>query len=165
MGMGHLPTSESDGGSDFKSLLQKLLFGTTHPVFVIVIADTQRKLNLLNDNFSLFLPGLFLLLALLILEFAVVHDFTDGRICIRRNFNQIQPFTFSNLKCVPRLYETDLLVVGSYQANLRRPNRPINTITRFSPLLTLVWPSTSINFLIPPSKLVTQLFKRLAYRS
>ena len=69
------------------------------------------------------------------------------------------------MKCVPRLYNTFLLVVGSYQANLRRPNRPINTITRFSPLLTLVWPSTSINFLIPPSKLVTQLFKCLAYRS
>ena len=165
MSMGHLPTSESDGGSDFKPLLQKLLLGATHPVFVIVIADTQRKLNLLNDNFSLFLPGLFLLLALLILEFAVVHDFTDRRIRIRRNFNQIQPFSFGNLKCVPRLYNTGLLVIGSYQANLRCPNRPINTITRFPPLLTLVWPSTSINFLIPPSKLATQLFKCLAYRS
>ena len=85
--MSHLPTSESDGGSDFKPLLQELLFGASHPVIVIVIADTQRELNLLNDNFSLFLPGFFLLLALLILEFAVVHDFTDGRICIRRNFN------------------------------------------------------------------------------
>jgi hypothetical protein len=99
------------------------------------------------------------------LEFAVVHDFTDRRIRVGRNFNQIQPFSFGNLKCVPRLYNTGLLVIGSYQANLRCPNRPINTITRFPPLLTLVWPSTSINFLIPPSKLATQLFKCLAYRS
>ena len=165
MSMSHLPTSESDGGSNLKPLLQKLLLGSKHTVFVIVVADTQWKLNLLDDNFSLFLLGFLLFFTLLVLEFAVVHDFTDRRIRVGRNFNQIQPFSFGNLKCVPRLYNTGLLVIGSYQANLRCPNRPINTITRFPPLLTLVWPSTSINFLIPPSKLATQLFKCLAYRS
>ena len=63
-------------------------------------------------------PGFLLLLALLKTELAVVHKLAYRRYGLRGDFHQVQPALLSNMQCLVRGHDTQLLAGVADQADL-----------------------------------------------
>ena len=94
--VGHFPAPEQHGQLHLVASVQKLGRLSTLR-FEIVVVDLGPDSDLFEFDDVLVLPGVAFFAALLILEFPVVHQATDGRHRVRRNLNQIQPTLASHL--------------------------------------------------------------------
>src|SRR4029077_19220830 len=85
---------------------------------VVMRVDLRAELDLLQTGARLLLPRFLLTDVSLVLELAVVHDPAHRRIGLRRDLDEVQielPGLTERFACV---HHTDLLAVGSDQANL-----------------------------------------------
>jgi len=101
------------------TFLQKLL-GVLQPIKQVVLAHLRGQANFLQ--FLLMLSGFLLLLPLLILELAVVHDAADRRAGVGGNLNQVQAFGASQSYGVPCVHDTEFLTVLVNDQYLRDAN-------------------------------------------
>lgn len=86
--------------------------------FHIVFFDADTELNLFDRDDLLILPRFLFPLGLLEAVLAVIHNLADGRICLRRDLNQVKTFVVSNLLRVTGRLDAELGTVGIDQANL-----------------------------------------------
>lgn len=86
--MHHLTPAKDDAGFDFVTGLQK--FASVFDFEIeIVIFNFGAKANFFDMDYGLFLATGLFFLAQLILVLSIVHDFADGWISIRRDFDKI----------------------------------------------------------------------------
>src|SRR6266849_1250209 len=76
--------------------------------FVVVLVGPRPELNLLDGNESLFGLGFLLFLLLLVLILAEVDDAANGRLSLRRNFDEIETFTARDFERLLRRHYTNL---------------------------------------------------------
>ncbi len=98
---------------------QKLL-GILHPINQIVFAYLGGESDFLQ--FFLMLAGFFLLLALLVFEFAVIHDAAHWGTGVRGNLDQVQPLGARQPNGVASVHDTQLLTVLVNDQHLRNAN-------------------------------------------
>jgi len=91
LGMGHLSSSESYGDFDFVAFLQKLP-GLSFLDLEVVSLDIRVESNLLDPDRVLMFPRYLFLLRLLVPVLAEVHYSADRRICVGRDFHEIEVF-------------------------------------------------------------------------
>lgn len=89
---------------------------------IIVLVGAWAELNFLDGNKSLLLLRLFLLLFLLILPFAEVDNSANRRLSLRRNLDEIQTLTASNLYRLLRRHYSELRALVVDDANLTHSN-------------------------------------------
>ncbi|MNL33057.1 hypothetical protein D3C87_1549470 [compost metagenome] len=68
-------------------------------------------------------------LGFLILELAVVHDAGHGWSRVGRDFHEIQVLVLGQAQCVHELDDAELLVINPYQAQFRRADLTVDTVT------------------------------------
>ena len=88
---------------------------------VIVLVGPWSELDLLDGNKRLFCFGFLLFLFLLVLILAEVDDPANGRLSLRRDFDQIQPFSASNLESLLWRHHTNLRAILINYADLANP--------------------------------------------
>ena len=115
---------------------------------IVMFSSIGTEFNLFQANYGLFLLGFLCSFAFLILEFAIIHDFTNRWISIRRNFNQVQPYLLSKFNRFPRWHNSELLIILINHKNFSCPNPPIHSIL-LDLLLIAVSSTPSPNFLHP----------------
>src|SRR6266404_1514127 len=75
---------------------------------VVVLVGPRPELNLLDGNERLFGLGFLLFLLLLVLILAEVDDAANGRLSLRRNFDEIEAFAPRDFERLLRRHYTDL---------------------------------------------------------
>ena len=85
----------------------------------IVVTDTRGHADLLDLNDTLILTGFLFLFGLLKAEFAVVHDFAHGRLCLRRDQDKVHLPLFSDAERLLAGHDTELFAFLTDQANFR----------------------------------------------
>ena len=117
--MDDLTSSEHNGDLNFVFAFQEAL-GLLHLEFDIVLASLRTKSNLFCFCVVRFSRVLFL--ALLILEFAVVHNSANGWFLVRSNFDEIQPAVASSRECVFRRDDSQLFPSFTNDSDWRNTN-------------------------------------------
>jgi len=97
----------------------------------VMIIGLGTQLNLLDLNMYLFLSGFLQLLALLILELAIVHNAANGWHRRGRHLNEIQLLLFRQFKCLGCWNDAELFAVRANYSNFRRADCVINVYGRF----------------------------------
>ena len=90
--------------------------------FEVVIVDLGPNANFLQFDNCLVLAGLTLFATLLVAIFTVVHQSTDWRNCVRRNFDEIESAVPGHLQRLHSRNDANLLAILVYQTNLTDPN-------------------------------------------
>jgi hypothetical protein len=98
------------------------------------------ELNFLYLNCLLRFAGLLGLNGLFILEFAVVHYFADGRRCVGRNLDQVEPPSARKILRLANRHYADHFTFRIKNANLRSANLEVYAceLCDNSPLFILV---------------------------
>ena len=119
--MDDFAASEKDGSFNFVALFQEsndvVLFE-----FVIVLIRIGSKLHFFNSDVLLVLLRFVKLLVHLIEVLSVIHDPTDRGIGGGRYLYQVQAALFSDLQCLLRRQDSELLVLIIYDSNLASSN-------------------------------------------
>ena len=119
--MDDFAASEKDGSFNFVALFQEsddvVLFE-----FVIVLIRIGAKLHFFDSDVLLVLLRFVKLLVHLIEVLSVIHDPTDRGIGGGRYLYQVQAALFSDLQCLLRRQDSELLVLIIYDSNLASPN-------------------------------------------
>ena len=90
LGVSHLPAPENADHLNLVALLQELA-AIGKAIGEVVIGNGGPHPHLLQPGGSLLTTSAFaILLALLILELAEVHDLADGRSCVGRDFDKVE---------------------------------------------------------------------------
>ena len=129
--MGDFPTAENEGYFRLVSFLKE----APHVLDLeleIVLVGLRAELNLLELHLNLFLFCLLHLLALLILEFAEVHDPANRRNRSGRNFDKIELLAFGKRQCFAKGQDTELFTVGPDYPDLSRLYCLVDVNCRFS---------------------------------
>lgn len=84
----------------------------------IVLLNANTELNFLDGNDLLILPCVLFPFCLLKAVLAVIHNLTDGGICLGRNLYKIQSLVIRDLLCIAGGLNPQLCAVGINQANL-----------------------------------------------
>ena len=115
-GMCHLTATEADSDLNAVAVLQEL-HRAAHFGIQVICVDTGRHTNLLDlNNMLIFLCFLFLL-ELVEAEFTVVHDLTDRRNCVGRDFNKIELLLLCHCQCFFGCNDTDHSAVSADQTD------------------------------------------------
>ena len=119
--MDDFAASEKDGSFNFVALFQEsddvILFE-----FVIVLIRVGSKLHFFYSDVLLMLLRFVKLLVHLIEVLSVIHDPTDRRIGGGRYLYQVQAALFSDLQCLLRRKDSELLILVIYDSNLASSN-------------------------------------------
>lgn len=104
----------------------------------IMIVRFGTKLDFLELDGCLLLPGQLLLLLLLILVFPIIHDLAHRRACIGSHFHEIESLLFGCLQSLLRGHDAKLgTVVGYYpyftNSNLLIPSGLSSLYSSFLP--------------------------------
>ena len=91
--MRHLAAAEAQRDLHLVAFAEEALH-RLHLRVVVVVVDGRAHLDLLDLDDLLLLARLGGLLLLLVFELAVVHQLDDGRLGLRRNFDEIEAFFF-----------------------------------------------------------------------
>src|SRR5256714_452394 len=114
----YLPSAEEDRGLTLVALSEPLA-RVLHLEVVVVLVGAWSELDLLDDDDHLLLLRLARLLLLLVGELAEVDDAADGRVCRRRDLDQVKPLAARELHGLARVHDAELLAVLRYHAHLR----------------------------------------------
>lgn len=114
----HFATSEAQRDLGFIALIQKSDQITQLDLIVIVISR-RPEFHFLDLNLLLLQLGFVLLLAFLVLVFAVIHDPTNRRLRLRRDFHQVQLSFFSLHQRFTQTDNTQLLAFHTHQTDRR----------------------------------------------
>src|SRR5690554_7722471 len=117
--MGHFPAAESQGYLGFVTLAEEL-DKVAKLDLIVPFFRPWTKLDFLDLNLFLILPGGSLLLLLLEDMLAVVHDSAYRRICIGGDFNQVEPSLLGVGQHFLNGDDTDLFTIVANQANFTR---------------------------------------------
>ena len=98
----------------------------------IMLVGLGPELDFLQLDLDLFLLGFLQLLALLILEFAVIHDPADRRNGCRRNLDQVQLLAFRQRQVLREAEESQLFTFGTDYPDFFRPDGLIDVDRGFS---------------------------------
>ena len=90
--------------------------------FKIMSVDLGANANFLEFDDSLMLAGLAFFSALFVTIFAVIHQSTDRRNCVRSHFDEIEPAVSGHLQRLHGWNNANLLAILVYQTNLTDPN-------------------------------------------
>ena len=119
--MDDFSSSEEDRRFDFVALLQEpndvILLE-----FVIVLIRIGSKLHFFDSDVLLMLLRFVKLLVHLIEVLSVIHDPTDRGIGGGRYLYQVQAALFSDLQCLLRRKDSELLILVIYDSNLASSN-------------------------------------------
>ena len=119
--MDDFSASEKDGSFNFVALFQEsddvILFE-----FVIVLIRIGSKLHFFDSDVLLMLLRFVKLLVHLIEVLSVIHDPTDRGIGGWRYLYQVQAALFSDLQCLLRRKDSELLILVIYDSNLASSN-------------------------------------------
>ena len=115
-GMCHLTATEADSDLDAVSVLQELHRAAHFGVQVIRV-DSGRHTNLLDFHDVLIFLCFLFLLELVEAELSVVHDPTDRRNCIGRDFNKIELLLLCHCQCFFGCNDTDHCAVSADQSD------------------------------------------------
>lgn len=107
---------------------------------VVVISHVDPEFNFFELGLHLVLLLLFLFLFLVVLEFAVVHDFTHGWLAVRSDLDQIKTVILRSLEGDPGFYNSELIAVIVNDANFRDTNAMIDSDLRLALLsASVIW--------------------------
>ena len=112
----HFAPAEPQGDLHLVAVFKKLEH-VAHFDFVIIGVGVGPDFDLFHLDDLLLLAGLGFALLGLVFELAKVHDLTDGRRCVGRNFNQIKPRFFCHHHCPRGRDDADVFTVRPDQAD------------------------------------------------
>lgn len=119
--VGHFPAAEEDGEFHLMAGIEK--FRGLPPLRLqIVVINLWPDAHFFQLNDVLMAARLALLPALLVTELAVVHQTTDGRHGVWRNFDQIKPALTRHLQRIERGNDANLLAVLVDEPDLANPD-------------------------------------------
>lgn len=95
--------------------------------FEVVIVGFGPQLDFFDLNLCRVFAGFFGFLFLLVLELAVVHQLTNGRVCSFSNFNEVKALFFSHLECTQGRDDSDLLAISADKAYFFYTDASIDT--------------------------------------
>ena len=98
----------------------------------VMLVGLRTEFYLLHLDLYLLFLGFLQFLALLIFEFAVVHDPANRRHGSGRHFDKVQLLAFRKRKRFLQLEDPQLFAVGPYYPDLFRPDGLININRGFS---------------------------------
>lgn len=124
--MENLTTAEPQIELDLVAIEQETprLFGFD---IKIVFIGFRFQADLLDIHLLLVFPRLALFLRLLVAEFAVIQNATDGRDGVRRDFNQIKPAFFRHQQGIADWDNADLCAILVNQAHFASANAIVDT--------------------------------------
>jgi hypothetical protein len=129
--VGHLAAAETKTRLDLVAALQELdgliLFG-----LVVVLVHGDGELDFLDDDDLLLLLGGAFRLFLLVKEAAVVLNAADGRDCVRRNLDEIEPALARNLESFKGGQDAELFAVFVDHADFAGANAIVDADKRLS---------------------------------
>lgn len=123
----HFATTETQCDFDLILFLQE----ASHVAqldLVIVFVSAWTKLNFLDLNLLLLELLLVLSLLFLVFEFAVIHYSANGRLCHRRNLNEIYAGFLSQLQGLTDAHYSERFTFHTYQSNFRCVNFFVNAL-------------------------------------
>ena len=132
--MGVLPAPQADGHHHFIARLKEFLCLSRFDVQIVRI-DGHGQTHFFHFDHFLVLAGFLFLFAEFEFEFAVIHDFAYGRICRRRNFNQIQIALFRKPQSGECAHNSELRAVRTDHSHFAIPNFSVDLILVFDNFL------------------------------
>ena len=120
-----LAAPEHDRHLDLRALVEEALDMAFLGV-VVVYPDLRSELDLLDIDLRLVLAGELRLLLQLVPVLPVVHDPGDRRICLGRDFDEIEVLAVRVLACLVRLLDSELFAVLADQPNPRDADRIVD---------------------------------------
>ena len=126
--MGHFTAAKSQGNLDLVAFLEEPAH-RAHLNVVVVIVDAGAHLDLLQLDHFLVLAGFGGFLLFLVFEFAVVHDFADRRVRVRRNLHQVDAGSGCALERIGRGDNTDVCAGLVDQSNFAGPDQFVDLRT------------------------------------
>ena len=125
--MGHFTPAEDDHDFDVVAVLEEAADFADFDVKVVV-ADLEANFHLLE--LGLFFAGLFAIFGfffhLLVLVFAPIDDFDDGRVGIRGDFHEVNAGVSGEKLGVTARHDAELLSIRSNYANFRVADFSVN---------------------------------------
>src|SRR5262249_53401481 len=126
LGVRHFTPAEENRRLDlvtfFEEALDVLLLE-----LIIVFVDLGAELDLFDENHFLVLLRLTRALLLLVLVLAEVHDAADGRVCGRRDLDQVETLGLGNRQRLRRRHDAELRSVVVDDANFSNTNAFVHT--------------------------------------
>lgn len=95
--------------------------------FVVVVIDLEAEPDFFQSHVGLILPSFTSLLGRFIFELAVVHEFDNRWLGLRRNLYKVQIGRASKVECLPDGDNSNLFSVWSDESNLWNSNAIVNT--------------------------------------
>jgi hypothetical protein len=129
--MGNFPAAEDDSYFCLVPFFNKPA-GMLYLEVQVVIVGFGTKLDLLDHYLYLLLAGFLEFFALLVFEFAVIHDPANRRHRGRRYLNEVELLTFCKRQSFLKRQNTELLAVGADDPEFFRPNGLIDVYRGFS---------------------------------
>ncbi|MNS97836.1 hypothetical protein D3C72_1321850 [compost metagenome] len=126
--MRHLATTEPQRDLGLVAVFQEALQVAQLDV-VVAIIRTGPELDFLDLDDLLLQLGLVGALGFLVLELPVIHDPGDGRSRVGGDLHQVQVLVLSQPQSVHELDDAELLVINPYQAQFRRADLTVDTVT------------------------------------
>ncbi len=128
--MGDFATPKTQGDLAFVAFSQKAL-DVAHLDVVVAVIGTGAELDLLDFDHGLLGFGFSSFLLFLVLEFAVIHQTTHGRIGGGSNLDQVHVQLTRHAQCVIDIDNTQGLVFNPREADLRDHDFPIQSVFAF----------------------------------
>ena len=126
IGIGHLPTTETDGHLDLVAGLKEANNVPDLDLEIMNIGPGPH-LDLLDLDYGLFFLGLLGPFALLIFKFSVIHHLADRRTGMRGNLNQIKAPLFSIGQSLLGIDDPNLLCGIADEPDLGNPYLTIDS--------------------------------------
>src|SRR5262249_26275416 len=121
LGMGDLPTAETDREFYLMTCLEEPVRGARLGVEVVLVR-LRTQLDLLDLDDALLALGLASLLLLVVLELAEIEDLADRRVCLWIHLDEIEALLLRAAKCFGRLHDAEHLATLPDDPNLGDPD-------------------------------------------
>src|SRR6185369_8580424 len=134
----HFTSAERNRSSNFIAFLQPVAC-SLHSIAVIVVVSTWSKLDLLYRNRYLVLLGLVSFLFLLVEKLSVIDQFTDRRLSVGSDLDEIDTSGSCFLNSIPRIHDAQGFTIfrnNSYRRNADAFIRPVKRLPKTRPLVS-----------------------------
>jgi hypothetical protein len=129
--VGYFPTAEDDRDFRLVAFFQESTCMLYLEVQIMIIGF-RTEFNLLDHNLHLLLAGFLEFFALLVFEFAVIHDPANRRHCGRRHLDEIELLAFRESQSFLQRQDTELFAVRADDPELFRSDGLIDVYRGFS---------------------------------